>query len=146
MSSYILFPFICTIVGGFFILVAGTIVLVRYLNYRENMALAEKGLMPPEKLRNGKDTLRWGIIITALGLALCIGLLPLGRMVGMNYPLGFGPWMLLGLLPLFFGLALILIHLLTGKSEKDVQGRPPSGSSQVDLGYHSSENMIKPEE
>jgi hypothetical protein len=30
-----------------------------------------------------------------------------------RYPFGFGPWMIAGLLPLFVGLALILIYVLT---------------------------------
>jgi hypothetical protein len=114
---------------GFFVLLFGFILLMRYLSYRETLALAEKGLVRPQRERNGggRAALIWGIIITALGLALTLGLWPLG-FIGFgatSYPLGFGPWMLVGLLPLFFGLGLILIYVLTGGSRK-IETPPPS--------------------
>ncbi len=91
--------------------------------------------MRPERARgNGKDTLRWGIAIAAIGMALCLGLYPIGFVAGSSWPLGFGPWMLAGLIPTFFGLALVLIYVLTRedkKSEKDTdppKGEPPSAS------------------
>jgi len=90
------------------------ILIMRYITYRETLALAEKGLVRSQKQSDGKDTLRWGILITAVGLALCVGLWPIGFLPGGDtYPLGFGPWMLIGIVPTFFGLALILIYLLT---------------------------------
>ena len=99
---------------GFVALVFGFILAMRFLAYRETMELAEKGLVKPQRSGNGKTTLIWGVIITAVGLALILGLWPLGfGFGGSNYPLGFGPWMLLGLVPTFFGVALILIYVLT---------------------------------
>lgn len=93
---------------------------MRYLNYKETMELAEKGLVRPARANgNGKAALIWGIIITAIGLALIIGLWPLGMMLGTNIPFGFGPWMLTGLIPTFFGLALVLIHVLTREEKED---------------------------
>lgn len=84
----------------------------RYINYRETLALAEKGIVKPANHRGGnKAVLWWGIIIAALGLALCLGMIPLGA--GTSYALGLGPWMLIGLVPLFFGLALVLIYILS---------------------------------
>jgi hypothetical protein len=87
----------------------------RRLKHQETMAMIEKGLLDVSHVNgNGKDTLRWGIVITALGLALAIGLYPLGASLFDGYfPLNFGPWMLIGLIPLFFGLALIVIYLVT---------------------------------
>ena len=122
---------------GFFALLFGFIVVMRYLGYRETLALAEKGLVRPDRMRggNGKDTLRWGIAIAAVGMALCVGLFPIGFIGGgSRFPLGFGPWMLAGLLPMFFGLGLILIYVLTRedkKAEKDGESKqvePPSAS------------------
>ncbi len=83
--------------------------------------LAEKGLVKPPRERNGgranggsKAALVWGVILAAIGLALILGLWPLGfTSVGRGFMFGFGPWMLFGLLPLFFGLALVLIYVLT---------------------------------
>ena len=113
MSEDFLFP-LCGL--SFFGLLFGFLVLMRFISYRETLALADRGLVRPDRMRNGsgKDTLRWGIVIAALGLALCIGLYPLGFLGGSpRWLLGLGPWMLAGLLPLFFGLGLILIYLLT---------------------------------
>jgi len=129
--------FTCLGIVGFFALLFGFIVVMRYLGYRETLALAEKGLVRPDRMRGGndKDTLRWGIAIAAIGMALCVGLYPIGFIgSGSRFPLGFGPWMLAGLLPMFFGLALILIYVLTredNKAKKDDESKqvePPSGS------------------
>lgn len=98
----------------------GFIYAMRYLNYKETMQLAEKGLVKPVRANgNGNGALIWGIIIAAIGLALIIGLWPLGTMLNTEIPFGFGPWMLGGLLPTFFGLALILIHVLTREDKED---------------------------
>jgi hypothetical protein len=105
---------------GFFVLFFGFLALMRFISYRETMALAEKGLVRADRLRNGsgKDTLRWGIVIAALGAALCVGLYPLGFIGNTRWLLGLGPWMLAGLLPLFFGLGLILIYAVTREDPK----------------------------
>jgi hypothetical protein len=97
-----------------FLIVLGFLAFLRYLRYKETIVLAEKGLLrAQEGQQNGKDSLRWGIIITALGLALSIGVYTIGFGVRNNYPLQFGPWMMVGLIPTFFGVALILIYVLT---------------------------------
>ncbi len=126
---------------GFFFLLFAFILAMRYLNYRETMGLAEKGLVKPSReatrARNGgnKAVLVWGIIMAAIGLALMLGLWPLGfTSVGRGFPLGFGPWMLFGLLPLFFGLALVLIYVLTqsGK-EKQPKSNEPAEETPLPL-------------
>jgi hypothetical protein len=91
---------------------------VRYLRYKETIALAERGLLRPERPRRNRDALRWGIVIMMLGLGLSCGLWPLGFLVaGNNLPFGVGPWMVLGILPFFFGLALIIIHWINKREE-----------------------------
>jgi formate hydrogenlyase subunit 3/multisubunit Na+/H+ antiporter MnhD subunit len=123
---------------GIFLIVFGFIVAMRYLRYRETLSLAEKGLVKPERtIGNGKDTLRWGIALTAVGVALFIGLYPIGFWAdpGGQLPLHFGPWLLAGLLPMFFGLGLVLIYVLTrepnppseSKGAGDEQEPPPAG-------------------
>ena len=98
----------------------GFIYAMRYLNYKETMQLAEKGLVKPSRANGGSKTaLIWGIIITAIGLALIIGLWPIGTMIDTSIPFGFGPWMLAGLIPTFFGLALVLVHVLTREEKED---------------------------
>jgi len=103
---------LCLGVAGILIIIFGFIALLRYLNYRETVALAEKGLAPSER-KNSRPLLRWGIIISALGLALTLGLYIAGFSAADSYPFHLGPWMLGGLIPLFLGLALVLLHYLT---------------------------------
>ena len=124
---------------SFLVILLGFIAIMRYLSYRERLALAEKGLVHPEPARgNGKDTLRWGIAITAVGLALCIGLYPLGYAFDTprlgssgTFPLHFGPWMLVGLLPTFFGIGLILIYVLT--REEKPKDEPTKADKEGEL-------------
>ena len=102
--------------GTLLIIIFGFFAYLRYLRYKETLVLAEKGLVRPTDLGNGKGFLRWGIVITGLGLALCLGLYPMGWLVGSgDFPLNFGPWMLFGLVPTFFGLSLVLIYFLTSR-------------------------------
>jgi len=82
---------------------------IRYLRYRETVALAEQGLLRPDMHRNGNRTMRWGMIFMFLGLALTLGLWPIGFMIDSGF-LGLGPWLLPGLIPFFFGVALLAIH------------------------------------
>ena len=112
---------------AFLFVILTFIVIMRYINYRETLKLAEKGLMKPMRANgNSKAALIWGIIITAMGMALMLGLWPLGIMVGANIPFGFGPWMLAGLLPMFFGMSLLLIHVLTREPQPKDDGNPPA--------------------
>lgn len=83
----------------------------RHLRHKETLSMIEKGIIEPPSTQNGKDSLRWGIVLTAIGIALCIGIYPFGYLVKNSvFPLNFGPWMLVGLLPTFFGLALITVY------------------------------------
>ena len=107
-----IFP--CLGIVAIFAIIFGFLAFTRYMNYKETIALAEKGLTRPEK-KTGKGLLRWGIVVTTLGLALSIGLYTVGFDSANNYPLHLGPWMLGGFVPLFLGLGLVLIHYLTEK-------------------------------
>ena len=97
---------------GAFLIVFGFIAYLRYLRHKEILALAEQGLSYPERKNGGKDALRWGIIITAIGIALLVGLLPIA--INNAWPLTLG-----GLIPTFFGLGLILIHFITKKDDDE---------------------------
>jgi len=101
-------------VTSILIIIFGFAAFMRYINYKETLALAEKGLTRPEQKSN-KGLLRWGIVIAALGLAFTIGLYPIGFISNDEYPLHLGPWMLGGFVPLFLGLGLTLLHYLTEK-------------------------------
>jgi|SRR5689334_8401655 len=105
----------CLSIVSILIVIFGFIAFMRYMNYRETLALAERGLTRPETKTGTKGLLRWGILVTALGLALSLGLYFVGFASAQNYPLHLGPWMLGGFVPLFLGLGLILSHFLTQK-------------------------------
>jgi sterol desaturase/sphingolipid hydroxylase (fatty acid hydroxylase superfamily) len=116
--------------GGiaFFAIFFGFFAFMRYLSYKETIALAEKGLVKPQRSNGGgKGALVWGILITAVGLALTLGLWPLGAMFNPDLPFGFGPWMVVGLIPTFFGLALVLIHVLTHEPRQKDEEKPEAG-------------------
>ncbi len=102
---------------------------LRYMRYKETVALADRGLVAPiNGQSNGQSMLRWGIVTTALGLALTCGLYPIGWAIDEGFLFGFGPWMLVGLLPTALGLALVLIAWLTRKDRDAEPAWPgPSG-------------------
>jgi hypothetical protein len=102
------------VVAALFI-IFGFLAFLRYMNYKETIVLAEKGLTRAENKSAGKGLLRWGIIVTAVGFALALGLYPIGFSAGADYPLHLGPWMLGGFVPIFLGIALMLIYYLTEK-------------------------------
>ena len=106
-----------------FFFIFGFATLMRYFRYKETVALAEKGLLRESRQRKNRNTLRTGIIITAVGLALSCGLMPVGFLLAdpsmsERLPLGFfGPWMVVGLLPVFVGLGFIVVHALNGGND-----------------------------
>jgi hypothetical protein len=111
MREEVAIPFIV------FFSIFGYLAVRRYFEYKETVILAEKGLVKPRDAGDGKDGLRWGIVLAALGLALFLGSWTIGFVVGHSFPLGLGPWLLPGLMTLFFGLGLILAHLVTRREE-----------------------------
>ena len=92
------------------------IVALRYLHHREKMALISKGINPEgsRRQRRSRGILRAGLITTMVGLALTIGLYPIGFFLpsALATPLHLGPWLLPGLIPLGVGLALIFSYYL----------------------------------
>ncbi|MDY7075559.1 MAG: DUF6249 domain-containing protein [Chloroflexota bacterium] len=136
----------CIIPSTILIIIFGFVALIRWFEHREIMAMVEKGMLPKQHAnaprgRNGRGLLGWGIALAMLGLALMIGLWPLGftRLIAMPgtdggnaYPLHFGPWMLIGLIPLFVGLALLIFYFVTRKEE--VPAPEASGEQVEDIG------------
>lgn len=95
----------------------GFIVLLRYIQHRERMALIARGFDPNmlRKPRRGAGVLRAGLIIAMVGLALTLGLYPIGFMLPSSFttaPFHFGPWLLPGLIPLGVGSALVISYYL----------------------------------
>lgn len=92
------------------------IVLLRYIDHRERMAMINRGLDPNllRFRRRGAGVLRAGLITFMVGLALTFGLYPVGFMIPPIFPMpfGVGPWLLPGLIPLGVGTALIISYYL----------------------------------
>jgi formate hydrogenlyase subunit 3/multisubunit Na+/H+ antiporter MnhD subunit len=95
----------------------GFIVLLRYINHRERMALISKGINPNRtnvKPRS-RGLLRAGLITMMVGFAVTIGLYPVGFILPTTTttaPLHLGPWLLPGLIPFGVGLALTVSYYL----------------------------------
>ncbi len=94
----------------------GFIVLLRYIDHRERMALISRGFHPNQVRgqRRGAGVLRAGLITFMVGLALTMGLYPIGFLIPPSYTIPFraGPWLLPGLIPLGVGVALIFSYYL----------------------------------
>jgi len=122
MEGFVALSISCFFIVGILIFF-GFFAFLRYMRYKETITLAEKGLVHPGYDTNGKGILRWGIGFTGLGIALCMGLYPIGWAFGSSFPLHFGPWMLAGLIPAFFGLSLVAIYYLTNE-KKSLETKP----------------------
>lgn len=85
---------------------------IRYLRYKETIALAERGLLRPSESKDGRSMLRWGIVIAFVGFALVLVAMIMGLFVS---PDAIAPFLVLGCLPMFFGLALLVIYAFTRK-------------------------------
>jgi hypothetical protein len=115
--------------------------LRRYLEHRERMAMIARGITPPDKRRNTRPqpllirragVLHGGLITAMVGLALTLGLYPIGFYVPQSLvgPYHLGPWLLAGLIPLAVGCALIMGHYLT--PGRPVEIPPAARSSHAD--------------
>ena len=109
------------------------VAFMRYLRYKERIALAEQGVVPREAVQTAgvSRMLRWGIIFAAVGLALsCSVVMGLMMLVVAGGRSGafllIVPVMFLVLLPLFFGVSLIVINRLNHQAaESAVEPVPP---------------------
>ncbi|HSM26316.1 MAG TPA: hypothetical protein VK856_15745 [Anaerolineaceae bacterium] len=127
----------CVGIFGFFILLLGFILIMRYISYQEKVKMADKGVYIQEEpmVKPKKGLLIAGLIVTFIGIFGTIlfwifGVSVTGSGMGNYFPLGFGPWMLLGLFPLLLGLILLLIYVL----------RFPSGNLKLQQQDHVSMN------
>ena len=102
----------CIGIFGFFVVLFGFLLLLRFINYREKVKLAEKGVFVQDepKSKPKKGLLITGWIFTLAGFIGTIafwlfGISVTGSRYGYGFPYGLGPWVLLGLFPLQIGRA-----------------------------------------
>jgi len=102
MYNPVYLPFVTAIVLT--ALVVALVIALRWFRHKEYMASIAQGLSPKpsHSMEGHKKSLSAGLILSLTGLALTIGLITLGV----------GPWLLFGLLPLFIGLAFVLVSLV----------------------------------
>jgi hypothetical protein len=124
---------ILVILVGWLIVLAiflGFIVLLRYIQYRERMALITHGFNPNaiRKRRRSSGILRAGLITMMVGLSLTVGLYPISFLLPTTLdaaPFHLGPWLLPGLIPLGVGMALTISYYLEQNAlahDEDEQG------------------------
>ena len=97
-------------------MIVGLMAFNRLLRHRELITLAERGLVPPPRRRK-PGRLNSGLMLTAIGAALCVGMHPLSVDEFPQAALGMSPIMLVGLLPLFIGIAQLLSWQLARTEE-----------------------------
>lgn len=106
----------------------GFIVLLRYIDHRERMAMIKSGIHPGRlrSSRKGIGVLRAGLITLMVGLALTVGLYPIGFLIPPAYTIPFraGPWLLPGLIPLAVGFALIASYYLQPPDQPPDEPQP----------------------
>ena len=111
----------------------GFIILLRYIQYRERMALITRGINPNDVVRQRKSRgiLRAGLITMMVGISLTVGLYPMGFLLPSSFtgaPFHLGPWLLPGLIPFGVGLALTGSYYLEQNSQ--ISTEEPKGKEK----------------
>src|SRR5579863_8293602 len=125
-------------------------IFLRYIDHRERMAMIARGIDPYRRLRrrrHGTGLLRAGLIVAMVGLALTIGLYPLGYIlpaVVTATPLHVGPWLLPGLIPLGVGAALVISYYLGQDSRPPDDNDPPRRESYKDVAENGHQESKPP--
>ncbi|PKO15270.1 MAG: hypothetical protein CVU39_11745 [Chloroflexi bacterium HGW-Chloroflexi-10] len=145
MSSMILL-LACAGIFVFFILLFGFLLLMRYINYKENVKMADGGIVQLQKPKRN----RWLLVVGWIGSVLGVLLSAVIWVVGIKtineaglYPLALGPWMLIGLAPLFFGLCMLLIYvILAPAQQKAAVSQPPVGEPWANVSQVSPQEPV----
>jgi hypothetical protein len=126
------------VLGGWLIALAiffAFIVLIRYLQHKERMAMISHGLTPDNmpNRRRSRGILRAGLITAMIGVTLTAGLYPIGFFLPQFYsaPLHLGPWLLPGLIPFGVGLALVSSYYLEPASLSTGEERSEQEKNKV---------------
>ena len=137
---------------GALALFLGFILLIRYLDHRERMAMIDRGLTPPthrgkRPARQGSAALRGGLITGMVGLAVTVGLYTVGYLLPPPFsavPGRLGPWLLPGLIPLGVGAALVAGHYLAPPQSRDTSNAAPQASSEPQPESADESDALRP--
>lgn len=130
---------VITIIGSAIVFAAvfGFAAYTRYLQHKETMALADKGLLPLENAADrSANILRWGVIFSILGVILSLVMVPFAWN---NYWILF----LLGLLPLALGLGLTLIYVFAQENPPPKEKKSPPDKKPVKKAPAKSKTTAK---
>lgn len=114
----------------------GFIVLLRYIEHRERMALIRQGINPGDTSGRyrSRGLLRAGLITMMVGLSLTIGLYPIGYILPPSFttaPWHLGPWLLPGLIPFGVGFALTVSYYLEHNNAEIQERKTDEGEGKV---------------
>ncbi|MDJ0753522.1 MAG: hypothetical protein QNJ45_08405 [Ardenticatenaceae bacterium] len=109
-------------ISTIFIVIFGFLAFMRYMRYKETVALAERGLLRSDRNRsnNGRPSRRLfniGVVLLSVGVGFFCTLIPAAIMVNSGEPAFAG--VILGVLPASVGTALLVIDRFNNKN------RPP---------------------
>lgn len=93
-------------IGFIFLVIFGFFAFMRYMRYKETIALAERGLLRPEGKRRKRNALQWGIMILTVSGGLSCSLIALAFFTDEGGLAALA--LLVGIVPASFGLGLIL--------------------------------------
>lgn len=94
-------------VSVLFMIVFGFAGFMRYMKYKETIALAERGLLRPERKRKQRNSLKIGVLLLVVGTTFGCSLMLVGMAADSPEPAVMG--VILGILPASFGLGLIIV-------------------------------------
>jgi hypothetical protein len=128
----------------------GFILLLRYIQYREHMALLTHGLNPNDlqRQRRNRGILRAGLITMMVGLSFTIGLYPIGFLISHSLtatPFHLGPWLLPGLIPFGVGIALIISYYLEQSSPISTEDHNHKDKGNTTQDHQDDHKVISPQ-
>ena len=102
-----------------FVVVFGFAGYMRYLRYKETIALAERGLIRPQRSRGGRNNMKIGVLLLVVGGAFACSLVTIGIAADEPEPAVIG--VIFGILPASLGFGLILVDRINKRDQERQQ-------------------------
>lgn len=107
-------------VSTIFIVIFGFLAFMRYMRYKETVALAERGLLRSDRSRRngfrptGRRLFNIGVVLLSVGIGFFCTLIPTALIMDTGEPAFMG--IILGVLPASVGSALLIIDRVSNKN------------------------------